>query len=111
MNAHHEWWNSSIHAPKRAETLVSVMERGGFQLVNIPDEPTYNFKNGKGQSVIDLTFASPNIFDNIVNWVSDEDQATGSDHELIYLFIYLSYRMQPYLFIYLFIYLSYRMQP
>src|ERR1700741_1961239 len=83
MNAHHEWWNSSIHAPKRAETLVSVMERGGFQLVNIPDEPTYNFKNGKGQSVIDLTFASPSIFDNIVNWVTDEDQATGSDHELI----------------------------
>ena len=67
MNAYHEWWNSSIRAPKRAETLVSVMEREGFQLVNVPDEPTYNFKNGKEQSVINLIFALPNIFDSILN--------------------------------------------
>lgn len=83
MNAHHEWWNSNIESPKRAETLVQTMERERFQLVNEPDEPTYNFRTGRGQSVIDLTFASKDISDNVINWAIDLDQATGSDHELI----------------------------
>jgi ribonuclease HI len=83
MNAHHEWWNSDIHTPRRADTLVSVLERERFHLVNEPDEPTYNFRNGKGRSIIDLTFASPTVSDSVVDWAIDEDQATGSDHELI----------------------------
>ena len=41
--------------------------------------------HGRGEytSVLDLAFATPTITAQICNWQVREDQATGSDHEVI----------------------------
>jgi hypothetical protein len=44
----------------------------------------YHFKNGKGSSVLDLTLALPAMSEEVVNWAIDTDQATGSDHEVMW---------------------------
>ena len=83
MNAHHEWWDSSIQTPIRADTLVELMENSNFELLNAPNQSTYNKRTGRGSSILDLTFASQTTSARISNWAIDTDSATGSDHELI----------------------------
>ncbi|RPA70839.1 hypothetical protein BJ508DRAFT_336727 [Ascobolus immersus RN42] len=58
FNAHHLWWNSNTTQERNAETL------------NNP-------------SVLDLTFASPDVFDAIFGWSQDKQAGTGSDHAVI----------------------------
>src|SRR5436305_15239338 len=55
MNAHHEWWDSSIQTPIRADTLVELMENSNFELLNALNQSTYNKRTGRGSSILDLT--------------------------------------------------------
>jgi hypothetical protein len=48
LNAHHPLWNSRVRHPTRADELVMLIEDHGWHLVNVPDTPTYSFKNGIG---------------------------------------------------------------
>ena len=83
MNAHHEWWNSTINTPIRADALITLLDNSNFELLNIPDQSTHHQRTGQGSSVIDLTFATPTSAERILNWAIDTDSATGSDHEVI----------------------------
>jgi hypothetical protein len=84
LNAHHVLWNSRVTTPRRAEALVLLIEEQGWHLLNIPDIPTYWYKNGQGTSVLDLTLASPIMPWEATNWAVDDAQGTGSDHEVIH---------------------------
>ena len=42
MNAHHEWWDSSIQTPIRADAIIELMENNDFELLNVPNQSTYN---------------------------------------------------------------------
>src|SRR5437588_12992422 len=81
FNAHHLWWNSKARRTIRHETLINILERGDFDLINEEDIPTYHYANGS--SVLDLTFSSPHVTDLISNWAVDEKNPTSSDHEII----------------------------
>jgi hypothetical protein len=83
LNAHHALWNSRVTNPRRAEELAALIEEQGWHLVNTPDIPTYHYKNGTGSSVLDLTLAAPAMAGEITNWAIDDEQATGSDHDVI----------------------------
>jgi hypothetical protein len=75
--------NSQVSAPKRAQELAALIEEHGWHLVNIPDVPTSHYKTGTGSSVLDITLAAPAMANEIVNWAIDDEQGTGSDHEVI----------------------------
>ena len=77
FNAHHEWWNSNVRNPVRSTNLIQWVKQLDCDLLNIPN----HFGNSK--SVIDLTFASRNIENSIVNWNVDNNATIGSDHEVI----------------------------
>jgi hypothetical protein len=81
FNAHHLWWNSKARRSLRHETLIGILEKGDFDLINEEDTPTYHYTNGS--SVLDLAFSTPLITPLISNWAVDEDKPTSSDHELI----------------------------
>lgn len=83
MNAHHSWWDSRIRSPKRADELVEIMLTHDYDLLNTPDTPTYQHRTGTGSSVLDLTFASPELNNLATNWAVDDDAFAGSDHETI----------------------------
>ena len=59
MNAHHEWWDAATETPLRADTLIELMENGGFELLNTLNQPTHHQRTGRGSSVIDLTLSHP----------------------------------------------------
>jgi len=82
MNAHHPWWNST-HPPARAEELVHLMELHNYSLLNTPDLPTFFRRTNKRPSTIDLTFVSPQVEEDVINWAIDDEAATGSDHATI----------------------------
>jgi ribonuclease HI len=79
MNAHHPWWNSAANQ-MRSDALVTWMEDHDYALRNEPDEPTYYSRTGRSQSVIDLTFTSPEVDIDVINWAIDDEAHTGSDH-------------------------------
>ena len=81
FNAHHMWWNSRACRSLRHETLIQILEEGDYDLINEEDTPTYHYSNGS--SVLDLAFSSPPVTALISNWAIDEDNASGSDHEII----------------------------
>src|SRR6266705_2893381 len=83
FNAHHQWWNSSIRTPKRADNIITWTDAHNLQLLNEEDIPTYNYRNGTGTSVLDLTFATPTSTESITSWAVDDEATTGSDHEVI----------------------------
>ena len=84
FNAHHNWWNSKINRPTRAENLIKWIQSCKCTLININDEITYIQKSHNGAtSVIDLTFATRSVNDSVVNWKIDEEANSGSDHEVI----------------------------
>src|SRR5437588_7510248 len=70
-------------SPIRADTIIELMENNNLELLNVPNQSTYNQRTGRGSSVLDLTFASQTTSARISNWAIDTDSATGSDHELI----------------------------
>jgi hypothetical protein len=69
--------------PCWAEELVLLIEEQGWHLLNIPDIPTYWYKNGQGTSVLDVTLALLMMVWEATNWAVDDTQATGSDYEVI----------------------------
>ena len=81
FNAHHMWSNSRTRRSLRHETLIEILEEGDYDLINEEDTPTYHYSNGS--SVLDLAFSSPPVTALISNWAIDEDNASGSDHEII----------------------------
>ena len=81
FNAHHIWWTSRARRSLRHETLIEILEEGDYKLINKDDTPTYHYSNGS--SVLDLAFSSPPVTTLISNWAIDEDNASGSDHEII----------------------------
>ena len=83
FNAHHQWWNSSVKTPKRAEAIIHWTDINNLQLLNEEDTPTYHYRNGTGTSILDLTFATPTTTESITSWAVDDEATTGSDHEVI----------------------------
>jgi hypothetical protein len=61
LYTHHALWNLQVMIPQWAEELILLIEEQGWHLLNIPDIPTYQYKNGQGISELDLTLASPTI--------------------------------------------------
>jgi hypothetical protein len=88
FNAHHHWW-SPKEQEIRAENLITWLGKFKCYLINEPEVPTYNYRNGDGRSVLDLVFATPALSDVIFDWAVNEDLATGSDHEVIQYSLYL----------------------
>ena len=84
FNAHHSWWNSSITNAVRAGSLISWLNAYNCELINEPDIQTCT---RSADSVIDLSFATQKLYSLISDWHIDEDNATGSDHELIRYYI------------------------
>jgi len=83
FNAHHSWWNSDIEQQIRGDVLVDWFRANKSDLVNHPDISTYHYRQGTGASILDLTLATCDIYDRLVNWVVDEQAHTGSDHEVV----------------------------
>jgi hypothetical protein len=83
FNAHHHLWNSNCPSPTRAETIVNLIENQDLQLINEPDIPTYNYRNGTGSSVLDLTITTSQLARLTINWLVNSELYTGSDHEVI----------------------------
>jgi hypothetical protein len=83
LNVHHVLWNSWVMTPWWAEELVLLIEEQCWYLLNIPDVPTYQYKNNQQMSVLDLTLALLMIVWEATNWAVHDTQATGSDHKVI----------------------------
>jgi hypothetical protein len=83
LNAHHTLWNSRVRRNTRANELAALIEDEGWHLINVPDIATYQYQNGTGSSVLDLTIASPAVAREVTNWAVDDENPTGSDHEVI----------------------------
>lgn len=82
FNAHNPWWNSESQAI-RSSDLVDWLLEYDFELLNKPDQSTFLRPNCKNNSVIDLTFISPELNTNQTEWFIDKEEDSGSDHELI----------------------------
>ena len=83
FNAHSFWWNSSRGSELRSEVLVDILQENNFDLLNEQNAFTHFPSNGNTPSVLDLTFASPPMFDQVSNWCIDPEADTGSDHSVI----------------------------
>jgi hypothetical protein len=83
LNAYHSLWNSQAKCHTRTDKIVTLIEDHGWHLVNVPDTPTYHYRNSIGFSVIDLTIAVPAVAREVTDWAIDEDHLTGSDHEVV----------------------------
>ena len=83
FNAHHSLWNSAVQQQIRGDVLVEWFRANKCDLVNQPDIPTYNYRQGTGSSILDLTLTTEDLFDRVVDWTVDEDAHTGSDHEVV----------------------------
>src|SRR5690606_33480068 len=64
FNAHHPWWNSTRPA-KNADSIITVANQHSLHLLNTPDTPTYILRNGNGTSVLDLTFTTPELHNEV----------------------------------------------
>ena len=80
FNAYHSRWKSNVKTPKRAESIINWTDMHNLQLINEEDTPTYNYRNGTGTSVLDLTFATPISTESITSWAVYDEATTGSDH-------------------------------
>jgi hypothetical protein len=67
------------------DELVMLIEEHGWHLVTVPDTPTHSFRKGTRSSVLDLTIATLLVAREVSNWAVDEENLTGSDHEVITL--------------------------
>ena len=88
FNAHHSWWNSRVNNPVRADALVQWLKQQNCELINTPDESTYQqYCTNGASSVLDLTFATQATAEIVTDWSICDDWSTGSDHEVIYFSI------------------------
>ena len=76
-----EFENSKFDSCKRID--FSWIDRFNCELINSPDKITYISNSGISQSVLDLTFATSKMAENIVDWAINDEIVTGSDHEVI----------------------------
>jgi hypothetical protein len=83
LNAHHMLWNSQARCNTCANELTALIEDESWHLINAPDITTYHYWNGTGSSVLDLTIALPAVAREATNWAMDNENPTGSDHEVI----------------------------
>ena len=83
FNAHNPWWNSNVKTPKRAESIIKYTDIHNLLLINVEDTTTYNYRNGTGTSILDLTFVTPTSTESITSWAVDDEATTGSHHEVI----------------------------
>jgi hypothetical protein len=83
LNTYYPYWNSQVSHPTRANKLIMLIEEYGWHLVNIPDTPTYLFRNSTGSSVLDLMITTLSVAREVSNWAVDEENLTSSDHEVV----------------------------
>jgi hypothetical protein len=68
FNAYHHWWNLERAAGHvNTEVLVPWLERNAFELINIPDIPTFYRANLARALVIDLAFAIIDMREKVRN--------------------------------------------
>jgi hypothetical protein len=67
FNTHHQWWSSCIKNPIRNQNLVNWLHKRNCELLNTPDQSIFERSNTINTSVIDLTFATPNLVSKIAN--------------------------------------------
>ena len=79
-NAHHMVWGGPV-TDLRGRTLLEYLNGTSLEIMNQGSEPTY--VSSRGQSWIDLTLASIEISNNIVDWHVSNDLSM-SDHRLVY---------------------------
>src|SRR4030095_2216478 len=65
FNTHHSWWNSSIINSIRADSLVAWLDQFNCELINEADISTCTRSTN---SVIDLAFATQNLYQLISDW-------------------------------------------
>jgi hypothetical protein len=69
FNAYHYWWNSErAEGHVNIEVLIPWLERNTFELINIPDVPTFYRINLVRASVIDLAFATMDMRQEVRDW-------------------------------------------
>src|SRR5690554_3097640 len=85
FNAHHESWNPGMHPNQRTNhsQTRNLINRYSLDLANHPGTETRFGRKSKNKSVIDLTFSTPKLTNEIVNWCVDERSSTGPDQALI----------------------------
>ena len=81
FNAHHSWWDPTVQTSLRADGLVEWAESNDLVLANAPGEGTFFRPQMERESVLDLTFASTDLYDRINRWRILK--GTGSDHHAI----------------------------
>ena len=77
-NAHSTLWNNPYDCP-RGEKLEAFLAREGLVTLNRGDKHTFS---GRGKTMIDITFATPEVADNITHW-QVTNETNFSDHRLI----------------------------
>lgn len=78
-NAHHSTWGSA-DINNRGKCLYEYLVSTNLEILNRGSEPT--FVTSRGQSIIDLTLASFNISNRILNWTVSSEISL-SDHRYI----------------------------
>ena len=85
FNVRHDWWNFKIFNSIRAQNIIKWTKLNKLNLVNEHDLITWtrnSFKR-KSISIIDLTFINQKIENKLINWVVDEKESIGFDHQII----------------------------
>jgi hypothetical protein len=80
MNAYYSWWNSNITNSIRASELVKWLEKHNFELLNQSD---ILICNRLDNSIIDLTFATKELNNMLINWKIDEEKVSDLNYKII----------------------------
>ena len=83
FNGHHSWWNSKVQNSIRLNALISWIYRFTCEFINNIDEMTYTSHLEISQWLLDLTFATKKLAENIVNWTINDEIVTKWDHEIL----------------------------
>lgn len=95
FNIHHPWWDPLSPQSSASETssLLDLVEKHAFSLLNTPGEGTFYRPNMEAPSVLDLTFATQGIVNQIEDWQVLPD--LGSDHSGVLFTIFNSISTSP----------------
>lgn len=85
FNAHATHWGSR-YTSRRGTLLNDVMSELDLRLANIGNSPTC--VRPQGESIIDLTFSSPDLISEIGDWRVREDLESLADHLYISFSLY-----------------------
>lgn len=81
FNAKSPTWNPSTYCNFRGTLLEEWAAERDLRLINIGETPTS--VNPRGTAVVDLTWVTANLADNVVDWCVHLDDETLSDHNYI----------------------------